>query len=86
MKIHKAMLIAALCVIVAHLSEGTLTAEGLLPAGGTKKTPLAITAGTGAYDGARGTALTTDISSTSTDIQITLRPSSGQRPESPATR
>ena len=42
--------------------------------GRANKTPFAITGGTGAYDGARGTALVTDVNSKTTDIQITLRP------------
>ena len=37
-------------------------------------TPFAITGGTGAYDGARGTALVTDTSETATKIAITLLP------------
>jgi hypothetical protein len=36
--------------------------------------PFAITGGTGAYDGARGTARVTDVSSSTTDVRITLLP------------
>ena len=48
-----------LCTIQVQLSKGTLTVQGMLPerANGT---PVAITGGTGAYNGARGTALVTD--------------------------
>jgi hypothetical protein len=64
----------ALCTVVLHLSKGTLTAGDLLTGGRANKAPFAITGGTGAYDGARGTALITDANSTTTDLQITLRP------------
>jgi hypothetical protein len=65
----------ALCIVEERLAKGTLTAQGLVNLSGpANKTPFAITGGTGAYDGARGTALVTDVNSTTTDIQITLRP------------
>jgi hypothetical protein len=35
---------------------------------------VAITGGTGAYDGARGTALVTDTSSSTTTVDVTLLP------------
>jgi hypothetical protein len=65
----------ALCTAVAQLSKGTLTAEALVsfgpePAGDLR---YAITGGTGAYDGAGGTAVVTDVPGTSkSDIHITL--------------
>lgn len=62
-----------LCTIQVQLSKGTLTVQGLLPER-ANKTPVAITGGTGAYNGARGTALVTDTSPTQTDVQITLLP------------
>jgi hypothetical protein len=62
-----------LCVVVVHLSNGTLTGAGLLPEK-SKNTPFAITGGTGAYNGARGTALVTDVNSTTSNIDITLLP------------
>jgi hypothetical protein len=37
-------------------------------------TPLAITGGTGAYDGARGTALVIDVGDAKTDVTVTLLP------------
>jgi len=40
----------------------------------SNKVPVAITGGTGAYNGARGTALVTDTSPTQTDVEITLLP------------
>jgi hypothetical protein len=61
------------CTIQVQLSKGTLTAQGIVPER-SNKTPIAITGGTGAYDGARGTALVTDVSQNQTDVNITLRP------------
>ena len=62
-----------LCTIQVQLSKGTLTVQGMLPERATK-VPVAITGGTGAYNGARGTALVTDASPTKTDVEITLLP------------
>jgi hypothetical protein len=62
-----------LCTIQVQLSKGTLTVQGMLPERATK-VPVAITGGTGAYNGARGTALVTDTSPTQTDVEITLLP------------
>src|SRR5207247_4647632 len=64
----------ALCTVQVQLSKCTLTAQGFVPAGLANKVPFAITGGTGAYDGARGTALVTDVNSTTTDVQVTLQP------------
>jgi hypothetical protein len=63
----------ATCTIQIRLSKGTLTAQGT---GHEKDTnaPFAITGGTGAYDGARGTALVTDTSATTSSIKVTLLP------------
>ena len=60
------------CTIQVQLSKGTLTAQGILPEH-ANKTPVAITGGTGAYDGARGTALVTDKKN-QTEVDITLLP------------
>jgi hypothetical protein len=62
-----------LCTIQVQLSKGTLTVQGMLPQRATK-VPVAVTGGTGAYNGARGTALVTDSSPTQTDVEITLLP------------
>ena len=62
-----------LCTLQLHLSKGTITAQGELPQR-SNGTPVAITGGTGAYNGARGTATVTDLSPTSTDIQVALLP------------
>lgn len=64
---HKTLL----CAIQVQLSNGTLSAQGLVPER-SHKTPVAITGGTGAYNGARGTALITDTTQTKTDITVTL--------------
>jgi hypothetical protein len=66
----------ALCTAVAQLSNGTLTAESLVSLQpGPAKIRYAITGGTGAYDGASGTAVVTDIpGTTKADIQVTLLP------------
>ena len=62
-----------LCTIQVQLSKGTLTVQGMLPER-ANKAPVSVTGGTGAYDGARGTALVTDTSATRTDVEITLLP------------
>jgi hypothetical protein len=65
----------ALCNVQEKLAKGTLSAQGLVSlTGRANKAPFTVTGGTGAYDGARGSALVTDVNSTTTDIQITLRP------------
>jgi hypothetical protein len=63
----------ALCTVVVEVSKGTLTAQGLTSPH-PNKTPFAITGGTGTYDGARGTALVTEVNSNTTDVRVTLRP------------
>jgi hypothetical protein len=60
-----------LCTLQLNLAKGTITAQGVLPQK-SRETPVAITGGTGAYNGARGTALATDTSSTKTSIDISL--------------
>jgi len=60
------------CTIQVQLSKGTLSVQGIAPQR-SNNTPLAIVGGTGAYDGARGTALVTDVNANTTDIDITLR-------------
>jgi hypothetical protein len=62
-----------LCTFQLHLSKGTITAQGELPER-SRNAPVAITGGTGAYDGARGTALATDTGPNSAAIEITLLP------------
>jgi len=59
------------CTMWVHLSHGTLALQGLLPER-AHDTPIAVTGGTGAYNGARGTALVTDLSKTKTSIEIAL--------------
>lgn len=62
-----------LCTIQLELSKGSLSVQGMTPQQ-SRNTPLAITGGTGAYDGARGTASVTDVSQTRGRINITLLP------------
>ena len=62
----------SVCNVQVQLAKGTLSVQGLLPQK-AKDTPIAIIGGTGAYDGARGTALVTDVNSSTTDITVTLR-------------
>jgi hypothetical protein len=62
-----------LCTVQLHLSKGTITAQGEIPQR-AKNSPVAITGGTGAYDGARGTALATDTGGGTTTIAVTLLP------------
>jgi hypothetical protein len=67
----------SLCSVGVQLSKGTLSAQSLvsLNSGPGSKTLWAITGGTGAYDGARGTAVVTDVPGKPiANIQITLQP------------
>jgi hypothetical protein len=66
---------AGICTVQLKLSKGTLAAQGLVSfSQGSKNAPVAITGGTGAYDGARGTAFVTDTSSSSSSIDVELKP------------
>ena len=60
------------CTNAFRLSKGTLYIEGLVQ-GEPTKSPYAVTGGTGAYDGAQGTAIVT-AGRAPEDVQITLRP------------
>ena len=62
-----------LCVVQAQLSKGTLSLQGMIPQQ-SHNTPIAVTGGTGAYNGARGTAVVTNVDSTRSDVQVTLLP------------
>jgi hypothetical protein len=62
----------AICTIEVRLTKGRLSAQGLVPQR-ADHTPIAITGGTGAYDGARGTAVVTQISQTKTRFTVRLR-------------
>jgi hypothetical protein len=63
----------ALCSLQIQLSRGKLSAQGLVP-DRADHTRISIIGGTGAYDGARGTAIATQTSDTRTRLNITLRP------------
>jgi hypothetical protein len=60
-----------LCNVQLNLSRGRLSAQGLVP-NETDHTPIPITGGTGAYDGARGTAYATQLSPTRTRFDVRL--------------
>jgi hypothetical protein len=62
-----------MCTIQLRLAHGNLTAQGFVPQH-ANRTPIAITGGTGAYDGARGTAFATDVSGSRSVIEVSLRP------------
>jgi hypothetical protein len=62
---------ALLCTLELDLAKGTITAQGMIPQR-SHDTPVAITGGTGAYNGARGTALATDVSASKTTIDVSL--------------
>jgi dirigent-like protein len=62
-----------LCTVQVQLSKGTLSAQGLIPQR-SHNNPVAIVGGTGAYDGARGTALVTDVDANTTTVDVTLKP------------
>lgn len=63
----------ALCTIQVQLSKGNLSVQGMVPQRSTN-TPLAVTGGTGAYNGARGTVFITDTGRNSSKIDIELLP------------
>ena len=62
-----------LCAVVLRLSKGTLTFQGMGHERDTKA-PFAVTGGTGAYEGASGTGLFTDVNATTGRFDITLLP------------
>jgi hypothetical protein len=61
----------SLCTIQAQLSKGTLSLQGFVP-GKASNLPIAVIGGTGAYDGAGGTALITNVNKRTTDVSITF--------------
>jgi hypothetical protein len=63
----------SLCNIQAQLSKGTVSLQGFVTGGKASNLPIAILGGTGAYDGAGGTALITDVNGSTTDISITFK-------------
>ena len=62
-----------LCNVEDKLSKGTLSAQGVVPQT-PHNSPVAIIGGTGAYNGARGTAIVNQVNNSTTDITITLLP------------
>jgi hypothetical protein len=62
-----------MCSFELQLHNGTITAQGILPQQ-SRQTPVAVTGGTRAYDGARGTVLVTDVNQRTTNLDLSLRP------------
>jgi hypothetical protein len=60
-----------LCTVQVTLSKGTLAVQGLIPEH-PRHTPLAVVGGTGAYNGASGTARATEVSASTTKIDVSL--------------
>jgi hypothetical protein len=61
------------CTIWVKLSKGSLQLQSMLPEK-SHNSPVAVVGGTGAYNGARGTAYATDVSKTKTNIVVDLLP------------
>jgi hypothetical protein len=61
------------CTIWVKLSKGTLAFQAMLPET-SHNAPIAVVGGTGAYNGARGTAFATDVSSSKTMLVVDLLP------------
>lgn len=62
-----------LCTIQFELSQGSLSVQGMTPQH-SHNTPLAVTGGTGAYAGARGTLLVEQGRQDSSTQTVTLLP------------
>jgi hypothetical protein len=60
------------CDIQAQLSKGTLSLQGFVAEKKASNLPIAVLGGTGAYDGASGTAVVTQVNKSTTDISITF--------------
>jgi hypothetical protein len=63
----------SLCNVQVQLSKGSLSLQGFVPQR-SRNTPIAITGGTGTYDGARGTAFATTVNQNTTRIKVVLLP------------
>jgi hypothetical protein len=63
----------SLCNIQVQLSKGALTLQGFVSQNEHPQT-LAVTGGTGAYNGARGTAVATQANNSTTNIAVSLLP------------
>ena len=61
----------SLCNVQAQLSKGTLSLQGIVPQK-LSNTPIPILGGTGDYDGVGGTAVVTNVSKNTTDINVTF--------------
>jgi hypothetical protein len=63
----------SLCDIQVQLSKGTLSLQGFISEKVHNDT-IAVTGGTGAYNGARGTAVANQVSNSTTNITVNLLP------------
>jgi hypothetical protein len=63
----------SLCEIQVQLSKGALTLQGFVSEHNPNQA-LAVTGGTGAYNGARGTAVANEANNSTTNIAVTLLP------------
>ena len=63
----------SLCNIQVQLSKGGLTLQGFVSQNSHNQA-IAITGGTGAYDGARGTAVANQVNNSTTNITVNLVP------------
>ena len=51
-----------------------MSLQGFLPNGRATNLPIAVTGGTGDYNGARGTAIATQVTGSKTNITVNLIP------------
>src|SRR3954451_22789327 len=63
----------SLCTIQAQLSKGSISLQGFVTER-SHNLQIPVTGGTGAYNGARGTAVVNDVNNSTTNITITLLP------------
>ena len=62
----------SLCNVQVQLAKGTLSLQAFLPQGKATNLPIAVLGGTGDYDGASGTAVVSQLTKKTTDINITF--------------
>jgi hypothetical protein len=64
----------ALCTVLVKLANGMISAQGFATDAKQVNNIYVITGGTGAYNGARGTATVNDVNATTTNIKVELLP------------
>jgi hypothetical protein len=62
----------SVCSVQASLSKGTLSLQGFISEK-VQNQQIAVVGGTGAYNGASGTAVATQVNKSTTDISITFQ-------------